>query len=136
MKVLFLKYKALIMYGIFGVLTTAVNIVTYWLCYDVLHLPNVPSNILAWVTAVAFAFVTNKRFVFESKQNSWNGVLKEAALFVGARVGTGTLDTAIMFVGVDLLKGNSLVFKLFANVLVIILNFVLSKLIVFKQKKA
>ena len=124
------------MYGIFGVLTTAVNIVTYWLCYDVLHFPNVPSNILAWVTAVSFAFVTNKRFVFESKQNSWNGVLKEATLFVGARVGTGALDTAIMFVGVDLLKGNSLVFKLFANVLVIILNFVLSKLVVFKSKKA
>lgn len=132
MKALFLKYKALISYGFFGVLTTAVNMVTYWLCYDVLCLPNVPSNVLAWVAAVAFAFVTNKVFVFESKHNSLKGVLKEAVLFVGARVGTGFLDTLIMFIGVDLLKGSPLVFKILSNVLVVILNFVLSKLIIFK----
>ena len=134
MKALLEKYRGLILYVVFGVLTTAINIAVYALCYRVLRLPNVPSNVIAWILAVLFAFVTNKLYVFESKSLERGTVARELASFVGARLATGLLDLAVMFVGVDLLHGPDLVFKVGSNVLVIILNYVLSKLIVFRKK--
>ena len=134
MRELLQKYKGLILYGVFGALTTAINIAAYALCYRVLHLPNVPSNVIAWILGVAFAFVTNKLYVFESRSFARGTVLRELMSFVGARLATGLLDLAVMFVGVDLLHGPDLVFKVASNVLVIILNYVLSKLIVFRKK--
>ena len=134
MKALLEKYRGLILYVVFGVLTTAINIAVYALCYRVLRLPNVPSNVIAWILAVLFAFVTNKLYVFESKSLERGTVMRELLSFVGARLATGLLDLAVMFVGVDLLHGPDLVFKVGSNVLVIILNYVLSKLIVFRKK--
>ena len=134
MKALFEKYRGLILYAVFGVLTTAINIAVYALCYRVLHLPNVPSNVIAWILAVLFAFVTNKLYVFESKSLARGTVARELASFVGARLATGLLDLAVMFVGVDLLHGPDLVIKVGSNVIVIILNYVFSKLIVFRKK--
>ena len=134
MKALLEKYRGLILYVVFGVLTTAINIAVYALCYRVLRLPNVPSNVVAWILAVLFAFVTNKLYVFESKSLERGTVMRELLSFVGARLATGLLDLAVMFVGVDLLHGPDLVFKVGSNVLVIILNYVLSKLIVFRKK--
>lgn len=61
------KYRAFIAYAVFGVLTTSINILTYAVCYEHLHIANVPSNIIAWTLAVAFAFITNKLWVFGSK---------------------------------------------------------------------
>ena len=134
MKALLEKYRGLILYAVFGALTTAINIAAYALCYRVLHIPNVPSNVIAWILAVLFAFVTNKLYVFESKSLERGTVARELASFVGARLATGLLDLAVMFVGVDLLHGPDLVFKVGSNVIVIILNYVLSKLIVFRKK--
>ena len=134
MKALLEKYRGLILYVVFGVLTTAINIAVYALCYRVLRLPNVPSNVIAWILAVLFAFVTNKLYVFESKSLERGTVARELASFVGARLATGLLDLAVMFVGVDLLHGPDLVIKVASNVIVIILNYVFSKLIVFRKK--
>lgn len=134
MKALLEKYRGLILYAVFGALTTAINIAAYALCYRVLHIPNVPSNVIAWILAVLFAFVTNKLYVFESKSLERGTVLRELVSFVSARLATGLLDLAVMFVGVDLLHGPDLVFKVGSNVIVIILNYVLSKLIVFRKK--
>ena len=134
MKALLEKYRGLILYVVFGVLTTAINIAVYALCYRVLRLPNVPSNVIAWILAVLFAFVTNKLYVFESKSLERGTVLRELLSFVGARLATGLLDLAVMFVGVDLLHGPDLVIKVASNVIVIILNYVFSKLIVFRKK--
>ena len=134
MKALLEKYRGLILYAVFGALTTAINIAVYALCYRVLHIPNVPSNVIAWILAVLFAFITNKLYVFESKSLERGTVARELASFVGARLATGLLDLAVMFVGVDLLHGPDLVFKVGSNVIVIILNYVLSKLIVFRKK--
>ena len=134
MRVLLQKYRGLILYGVFGALATAINIVAYALCYRVLRLPNVPSNVLAWALAVLFAFVTNKLYVFESKSLERGTVLRELLSFVGARLATGLLDLAVMFVGVDVLHGPDLVFKVASNIVVIILNYVFSKLIVFRKK--
>lgn len=134
MKALLQKYRGLILYGVFGALTTAINIGAYALCYRVLGVPNVPSNIVAWIVAVLFAFITNKLYVFESKSLERGTVLRELVAFVAARLATGLMDLAIMFVGVDVLHGPDLLIKIGSNVLVIILNYVLSKLVVFRKK--
>lgn len=128
------KYMSVILYGVFGVLTTLVNIASYYLLYDILHIPNVASTSVAWLFAVLFAFVVNKRYVFNSI--SWNRavVLREARDFFACRVLTGLLDVAIMYVAVDLLSLNPLAWKFFSNLLVIILNYIASKFIIFKTK--
>ena len=132
-KRLFLKYKKIIMYGIFGVLTTILNIVTYWLCYDILHIPNLISNTIAWVVAIAVAFITNKLWVFDSKDTKKETVLAELTKFIIARVATGVIDLVIMFVSVDVMQLPAVIFKVIANVIVIILNYILSNILIFKK---
>ena len=130
------KYRAFIYYVIFGVLTTAINIVTYAVCYEHLHIANVPSNILAWTFAVAFAFITNKLWVFGSKNMSLRTILNELWKFITARLAVGLVDLAIMYVAVDICHGPGVVFKVIAGIVTIILNFVLSKLVVFRKAKS
>ena len=134
MRSLWEKYKGIFWYLVFGVVTTVVNIVTYHLCYAVWGIPNVPSNIIAWVLAVAVAFITNKLWVFDSKSFAPGVVLDELWKFVSCRLVTGVMDTAIMWVGVDLLHGPGTWVKIGANVLVVVLNYVFSKLIIFRDK--
>lgn len=132
-KKLLKKYKFIILYGIFGVLTTIINIVTYALCYDMFNISNVVSNIIAWILSVLFAFITNKIWVFESKCFDFKIFIKELWNFIVCRLATGALDLGIMYVGVDLLKGPALILKVASNIIVIILNYVMSKLFVFKK---
>ncbi len=127
------KYKSLISYGFFGVLTTVVNIVTYFVFYDVLRLSNVASNIIAWVFAVVFAFVTNKLFVFNSKSLKFNVIAKEAVSFFSCRFLTGVMDVAIMYFAVDVFFQNAALWKIISNILVIILNYIAGKMLVFKK---
>ena len=133
-KELVIKYKGLILYGIFGVLTTIINIATYAVCYKVIGIANVPSDIIAWLVAVLFAFVTNKLWVFDSKSMDKNTVISELIKFMCARLATGVLDVIIMYVGVDVMHGPDVILKVASNIIVIILNYVLSKLVVFKKK--
>ena len=133
-KELYQKYKSLIMYGIFGVLTTVINIGSYSLCYNVLHISNVVSNIIAWILAVLFAFITNKLFVFESRSMEKSVVLQELVKFASARIATGLIDLVIMYIGVDVMHGPAILLKIGSNVIVIILNYVFSKVFVFKRK--
>lgn len=132
-KALLLKPKKLVLYGVFGCLTTLVNVASYYLCYNIIGIPNVPSVIIAWFLAVSFAFVTNKLWVFDSKSRTADVLKHELFTFFGARIATGVLDVVIMFVTVDLLHWNSTAWKLISNIVVIILNYVASKLIVFRH---
>lgn len=132
-KELIIKYKFIILYGIFGVLTTVINIGVYGVLYSGLGVSNVISNVIAWVISVLFAFITNKLWVFESKSFNFKLFVKELGSFTVCRVATGVLDLGIMFVGVDLLKGPAIILKILSNVIVIILNYILSKLLVFKK---
>ena len=132
-KELLKKYKFIILYGIFGVLTTIINIAVYGIFYSVLGFSNVFSNVIAWVLSVLFAFITNKLWVFESKNFSFKIFMKELGSFTVCRLATGALDLGIMFVGVDLLKGPAMILKVASNIIVIILNYVMSKLFVFKK---
>ena len=133
-KELIKKYKFIILYGIFGVLTTVINIGVYGVLYSGLGVSNVISNVIAWVISVLFAFITNKLWVFESKSFNFKLFVKELGSFTVCRVATGVLDLGIMFVGVDLLKGPAIILKIASNIIVIILNYVMSKIFVFKKK--
>lgn len=128
------KYSDAVPYLIFGVLTTVVNYLVYIPVYNLLGLSATVSNMVAWVVAVAFAFVTNKPFVFKSHDWSWKVVGPELAKFVGCRLGSGVMETAIIFLSVDLLHGNGNLWKLLTSVLVVILNYFGSKLLVFRKK--
>ncbi len=122
------------MYGIFGVLTTIINFGCYKVLYDLWSWPNIQSNIIAWVAAVLFAFVTNKLWVFESKILEFKAVVTELWRFISCRLATGVMDLLIMYVGVDLLHGPSMKLKIGSNVLVILLNYTLSNLVIFGKR--
>lgn len=130
------KYRDEILYLVFGVLTTIVNYVVYIPCYNLLHLTGAVSNGIAWVAAVAFAFLTNKPFVFKSHDWSAKVLLPELGKFLGCRIGSGLLETAIIFLTVDCLTWNGNWMKLFTNVMVVFLNYFGSKLLVFRKKQA
>lgn len=129
------KYRDVIVYLFFGVVTTIINYLVFIPCYHVLGLSATVSNILAWVVAVAAAYVTNKPWVFHSNDWSMKTVLPELSKFVSCRVGSGLLETLILLVCVDLLGWNGMIWKLVTSVLVVILNYIGSKLLVFGKTK-
>jgi putative flippase GtrA len=134
-KELLIKYKELLSYLIFGVLTTLVNLAAFWAFTKIfgeeLYLVN---NAIAWVVGVIFAFVTNKLFVFESK--SWKGaiVVPELGGFFLARVATGAVDMLLMWLLIDVVLMGDMPAKILVNVIVIVLNYVASKLWIFRKK--
>ena len=130
---LFRKYYDLLAYLVFGVLTTAVNYLIYLPCFNLLQLPAVVSNLIAWVGAVAFAYLTNKPFVFRSHDWSAKTVIPELTKFVSCRVASGAAESAILWITVDILGWNGNLWKLFTSVLVVVLNYIGSKLLVFKK---
>ena len=122
----------LIAYIVFGVLTTLINIASYYLAYNVFAISNVISTIIAWVTAVSFAFITNKLWVFDSKNFDARTLFHEVPAFFICRFATGVLDVAIMFLAVDVLAWPPMLWKVISNVLVIVINYIASKLVIFK----
>lgn len=132
---LFQKYRETILYLVFGGLTTLINIGSYWLLTSVFSVDFMVANALAWLISVLFAFVTNKLFVFDSKSLAAALVLKEFMLFLGARLFSGALDMGIMYLFVDILRFNDMVIKVLSNIIVIVVNYILSKLVIFKKKQ-
>jgi len=135
LKELWAKYKDLIPYVIFGVLTTAVNVAVYALCARIFGLSTVVSTVIAWVAAVLFAYITNRKWVFHSKAEGAAAIVKEMASFFICRLLTGILDVGIMKLFVDILGFDDVIVKAASNVIVIILNYVASKLVIFKKEK-
>lgn len=139
MKKLLKKFlnREVIMYLIFGVLTTVVALAVYYgLIFTVLDPESAIqlqiANVLSWVAGVIFAYVTNRKYVFESKEAN---KAKEISKFVTSRLSTLFLDMLVMFIGVTLLKANDKIVKLISQVLVIVANYILSKIFVFKKEK-
>ena len=134
-KELYLKYKEIINYLIFGVLTTVVSLATYYICvYTFLNPDNSlqlqVANIVSWIAGVTFAYITNRKFVFESEEQE---KLKEAGKFVTSRIATLLTDMLIMFIGVTILKLNDKIIKLISQISVIIAYYLLSKMLVFRK---
>lgn len=134
-KALFTRYREMILYVFFGGLTTLLNIAAYWALTRLFPLSVSAATALAWVISVLFAYVTNRIWVFQSKQHTAAGILKEAGAFFLARAATGLMDVGIMALFVDHLHWSDLPVKLASNVLVIILNYVFSKLLVFRKER-
>ena len=130
---LYQKYRQIFWYLFFGVCTMILNTVCYTVLYELLGVPNVPSTVIAWRAAVIVAFVTNKLVVFESRERAGKGLF-ELVSFFGCRVATGLLDVLIMWIAVDLLAGNSVLWKLVSNVIITVLNYIVSKFFIFKSK--
>ncbi|WP_242323648.1 GtrA family protein [Faecalibaculum rodentium] len=122
------KNREVINYLIFGVLTTLVNIAAFTICVDVLHVQYLISNVIAWILSVLFAYITNRRYVFNSAAVN---VGWEIIKFFSSRLSTLALDMAVMWFMVGILQTNNLIAKIIANVLVVIANYVLSKIFVF-----
>ena len=128
------KYWDVLSYLFFGVLTTVVNYLIYLPVYNFCGLSAALSNMIAWVGAVIFAFLTNKPFVFHSHDWSAKTVVPELTKFVSCRIASGVLETVILFLAVDCMNWNGNIWKLVTQVLVILINYVGSKLLVFRKK--
>lgn len=128
------RYREIIIYLVFGVMTTVVNYAVYLPLYNLAGYSATLSNMIAWVVAVLFAFLTNKPFVFQSHDWSALTLLAEGAKFVGCRITSGAIETLLLFLMVDTLGMNGNIWKLICAVVVIILNYIGSKLIVFIKK--
>lgn len=132
---LYKKYKEVINYLIFGVLTTLISLLVYYISVNTFLNPKNAmqlqiANIISWVVGVAFAYFTNRKYVFESKEKKQ---LKEAGKFVLSRVITLLMDMIIMWLGVTVLHFNDKLIKLISQVVIIISNYVFSKVLVFKK---
>lgn len=136
-KQLYLKYKEVINYLIFGGCTTIVNFISYYIPSNIFSVDKIVSNAIAWIISVLFAYVTNKLFVFESKTETIVETIKEMTSFILGRLLTGFLcDIAMFALMINVLKINDVISKLTTQVAVVVLNYVFSKLIIFKKKKA
>lgn len=133
-KALVVKHWEVLSYLFFGVLTTVVNYVVFALAVQLLSVSATVGNVIAWVVAVAFAYLTNKPFVFRSHDWSAKTVVPELGKFLSCRIGSGVMETVIIMIAVDILGGNKYLWKLLTNVLVVILNYIGSKLLVFRKK--
>jgi putative flippase GtrA len=124
-----------LIYLLFGVLTTLVNYLIYFPLYNWLHCSAAFSNAIAWAVAVVFAYLTNKPFVFRSNDWSSQTIIPELFKFVSCRIGSGLIETIILWILVDLLQWNGNLVKVFLSVLVVVLNYISSKWIVFNKKE-
>ena len=128
---LYHKYREIILYLIFGVLTTAVNWLVFFPLYNFTPLCSYGTlcNAIAWLVAVAFAFVTNKPVVFESHNWSINVVLPELLKFVGCRLLSFAIESVFILITIDILDLNGNLMKILISVIVVLINYIGSKLL-------
>lgn len=126
------RWKEPILYVVFGILTTVVNILVYYVASDVIQMHYLYANGVAWLVSVLFAFVTNKLFVFKSRSWRCRIIFAELVSFLLARTATGVMDMTFMWLLVDIVSVDEMLAKVGVNVLVIVLNYVASKLWIFK----
>ncbi|MDD6490099.1 MAG: GtrA family protein [Clostridia bacterium] len=133
-KALYLKYKEIILYVFFGGLTTVINYAIYALMLF-LNIDIYTSNIAAWIGAVLFAYLTNRKMVFNSEAKGKKSIIIEILSFYGSRVFSLAVETGLLFVCVSLMGMNEWITKLVLQVVVIVLNYIFSKFLVFRKKK-
>lgn len=119
----------LLLYIIFGVLTTLVNIIIYLLFNKLLGVNYIISNILAWIFSVLLAYVTNRIWVFKSNNSN---IIKEVSLFFAGRLFSGIVDTGLMYLFIDILLIGDFISKIIIQIIVVVMNYLISKLVIFK----
>ena len=130
---LYQKHKAVLLYLLFGGLTTVISIGTFWLGHSVLQLNEHFANVVSWVLAVLFAFLTNRVWVFSAPTDNAKAFWKQLFRFYGGRLTTLAVEELLLFVFITVLKINGMAVKVGAQIAVLILNFVVSKWFVFKK---
>lgn len=130
----YLTSREMILYIVFGVLTTVLNLVIYFVMTEGMAQNESFSYFIAWVVAVAFAFVTNKKFVFSSKTKRAKAVLYELATFVGGRLLTFAIGEILITVFVSMLAQSNVLWKILTNIIEIVVNWLVSKMITFRKK--
>ena len=128
------KYKEGLLYLFFGGGTTLINIISF-IIFRQFKLSVDVSNVIAWLIAVIFAFITNKLFVFDSKNTDRKTVMKETISFLIARVISLGIDTGLLHLMIDFMKIHEVIAKVISNIVVIIVNYIFSKLFIFKKEK-
>ena len=125
-------------YLVFGGLTTAINLAVFILINAIVRIKNsyLYANGVAWAVAVAFAFVTNKRYVFKSKSADLNGLLREIGSFTGVRIASLLYDYGFLLFAVELLNMNKNIAKILSNVVVVVMNYFFSKVFIFRNKQS
>ena len=130
------RHRDVVAYLLLGGCTTVVNIACYYLCAHAAHLSTGVSTVVAWIVSVAFAYVTNKRWAFDSRSWQVRTVLREAAAFTSCRLATGLFDIGFMLITVDRLHLNDFWMKVVANAVVVVANYVASKWLIFRKGNA
>ena len=130
----YLTSREMILYIVFGVLTTVLNLVIYFVMTEGMAQNESFSYFIAWVVAVAFAFVTNKKFVFSSKTKRAKAVLYELVTFVGGRLLTFAIGEILITVFVSMLAQSNVLWKILTNIIEIVVNWLVSKMITFRKK--
>ena len=128
------KIKEILWYGFFGVLTTLVNIISFYLL-DKTGMNVYLNNFIAWFLSVLFAFVTNKLFVFNSKSLDKKVIIKEVVSFFFFRILSLGIDMAGMYICISMMNMNRMISKVLMNVIVIVTNYIFSKIFIFKKKE-
>lgn len=129
------KHREVLVYLVFGFLTTVVNYLVYLPLHNSASMLASLANVIAWVVAVIFSFLTNKPFVFKSNDWSTRTVLSELAKFVGSRLSSLVVETVFLLITVDIASWDGVIMKLFISVVVIVMNYVTSKFLVFKKDR-
>ena len=122
--------RELFLYVVFGAMTFFVNLISYFFFQSVLGVSYLISNVIAWFLSVLFAYITNRKWVFESRSPD---ILKEMSLFFGGRIFSGVVDTTLMYLFIDVMVLDNTFSKIVVQIIVIVLNYIFSKLIVFKD---
>lgn len=130
---LYVKYREALLYLFFGGLTSFLSIGLFWVFTSVFKMNALWANAVDWCICVAFAYLTNRTWVFKDKAHGVSGIARECGKFVAGRVSTLFLEEAVLWLGIDLLKMNTMVVKITAQVLVIVGNYVISKCFVFRK---
>ena len=128
------KHRIVFLYTIFGILTTIINFTSFYFFYEIVQWANILSNVIAWIIAVTFAFITNKFYVFNSLEYDVKTIIREGSAFIVTRLITGIIDIVIMYITVDVIRYNASLCKFISNCIVIICNFISSKMFIFRKR--
>ena len=132
---LFDRFREPLLYVLFGALTTLINILIFWLLTSPAGMGELVANIIAWIAAVLFAYVTNRKWVFTSADES-KSLLRQLLEFYAGRLLTLGVEELMLYVFITRMGLNAMLIKIIAQIVVIVLNFVISKLLVFRKKRA
>lgn len=127
------KKNEIILYIIFGILTTLINIISYALFTRVIMLDTYISNIMAWILSVLFAYLTNRKYVFKIDNYNISKKIKELFSFYGLRIASLIIDMFIMYILINLINIDDLISKIITNIFVIVVNYLFSKYLIFNK---